>query len=771
MKQTLLAVLLGLVAAGRSSCYERPIQVIYPDSAHAKLHINESGLQELALCLDPRLTLLGVVGPYHSGKSFLLNQLAGRQAFKVGASVNPETLGIWMLPLEQRSPDGAQVVLVDTEGFFGTNVAEYYDANIFAITALLSSQIVYNSIKLIDQAAVDYMELLAQRTRLFSLRSSLVPLEENHWQNHLPFQFPPLTWVVEDFVQDLGQRSPLDWLQSFFEAKRDVNQPDGLAEVLSEVDCRTLFLPATSLTELRDLSSVPSDRLTTEFRTGVEQLRSDLIARMPESRFGAGGLVSFLRMLVSAANRDLFPQLPDYWNAWMYSIADIAKSDAVLYYRQHLDAVLAERDVLPEPELDRQAVLLREGTHAFFRQLVFNSAAHYSNKEVQSLLNASLLSVTSEYSERNLVRIRQLCDRKFKEAQDAFEAFLGNLSQHNPQSEPGLVQACANQSVVELAPVQRRLLELADSSAFKDALQRYREHTKFRCAQAVDENRKSLQHTLNSVLTAVQTSYSAAISAEKRQAETLSDQALGELEMRVVSVAEAEMKRQIEEGPLHWLDWPGDRELAKPLTEMRAGLQKALERLRAENEDAVWKAVQRNGERGLETVRADVRRSLPRSRRAIDEQLAKRRAEFSDENIKFYEAWGARQARKTRLTGWIDQRFEEMTRELREENQRIYEKMFGESTRQCRRKALQEFNDYCSYCRFLMPWNNRANFDAANRYCLQQVQEREKQVVPEEVALEMMEIWATNELDQTPLVIWGISLLGLVAGLAFRFLK
>lgn len=770
MKQALLAILfIASAAASRPSCYERPIQVIYPDSAHAKLHINESGVQELAPCLESRLALLGVVGPYHSGKSFLLNQLAGRQAFKVGASVEPETLGIWMLPLEQRSPDGAQVVLVDTEGFFGTNVAEYYDANIFAITALLSSQIVYNSIKLIDQAAVDYMELLAQRTRLFSLRSSLVPLEENHWQSHLPFEFPPLTWVVEDFVQDLGQRSPLDWLQSFFEAKRDANQPDGLAEVLSEVDCRTLFLPATSLVELRDLSSVPSDRLTSEFRTGVEQLRSDLVARMPESRFGAGGLVSFLRMLVSAANRDLFPQLPDYWNVWMHSIADIAKSDAVIYYRQRLDGALVERDVLPEAELERQAALLREDTQAFFRQLVFNSAAHYSNKEVQSLLNASLLSVSSEYSERNRVRLRQLCDRKFKDAQDSFDAFLGNLSQHNPQSESSLVLLCANRSAVELLTVQ--LPEFTDSSAFKDALQRYREHSKFRCDQAVDENRKALQHTLNSVLTAVQTSYTAAISAEKRQAETLSDQALGELETRVVSVAEAEMKRQVEDGPLHWLAWPDDRELAKPVAEMRAGLQKALERLRAENEEAVWRAVQRNGERGLETVRADVRRSLPRSRRSIDEQLAKRRTEFSDENTKFYEAWGARAARKTRLASWTEQRFEEIARELREENQRIYEKMFGESTRQCRRKALQEFHDYCPYCRFLMPWNNRANFDAANRYCLQQVQEREKQVVPEEVADEMLAIWAANELDQTPLVIWGISLLGLVAGLAFRFLK
>src|SRR5690606_28921381 len=106
MKQVLLTLLsIGLAACG---CYEYPFQVIRPDSEHRQLHVNEAGLQELARCLETRVALLGVVGPYHSGKSFLLNQLASRPAFKVGASVEPETMGIWLLPLEQRTEDGAQ---------------------------------------------------------------------------------------------------------------------------------------------------------------------------------------------------------------------------------------------------------------------------------------------------------------------------------------------------------------------------------------------------------------------------------------------------------------------------------------------------------------------------------------------------------------------------------------------------------------------------------------------------------------------------------------
>jgi hypothetical protein len=151
--------------------------------------------------------------------------------------------------------------------------------------------------------------------------------------------------------------------------------------------------------------------------------------------------------------------------------------------------------------------------------------------------------------------------------------------------------------------------------------------------------------------------------------------------------------------------------------------------------------------------------------------LRKRMEEFREENLKFYEAWGEQAARKSRLLQWSEHKFRETMSELVEENTRIYEKMFGESTRQCRRKALQQFNDQCSYCRWLMPWNNAANFDSANIYCLKQVQEREETVIPEEVIQEMLVTWAENELDRTPLVAWTASLLAVVIGVAVRILK
>lgn len=68
--------------------------------------------------------------------------------------------------------NGKTVIALDTEGFFSPESNDDYDAKLFAITTLLSSSLVYNTIKNIDQSQVDYLEVLARKTHLFSLKQS-----------------------------------------------------------------------------------------------------------------------------------------------------------------------------------------------------------------------------------------------------------------------------------------------------------------------------------------------------------------------------------------------------------------------------------------------------------------------------------------------------------------------------------------------------------------------------------------------------------------------
>jgi hypothetical protein len=50
------------------------------------------------------------------------------------------------------------IIFLDSEGLAASQVSELYDAKIFAISALASSLVIYNSIRLIDQASIDYIE-------------------------------------------------------------------------------------------------------------------------------------------------------------------------------------------------------------------------------------------------------------------------------------------------------------------------------------------------------------------------------------------------------------------------------------------------------------------------------------------------------------------------------------------------------------------------------------------------------------------------------------
>lgn len=74
-----------------------PIQLIRPDPLeHRKLEIIGSNVRHLQ-SINSSVAVIAVVGKFHSGKSFLLNQLMGKQqGFGIGPSVKPQTMGIWM---------------------------------------------------------------------------------------------------------------------------------------------------------------------------------------------------------------------------------------------------------------------------------------------------------------------------------------------------------------------------------------------------------------------------------------------------------------------------------------------------------------------------------------------------------------------------------------------------------------------------------------------------------------------------------------------------
>mmetsp|Transcript_33103 Transcript_33103/g.69240 ORF Transcript_33103/g.69240 Transcript_33103/m.69240 type:complete len:131 (-) Transcript_33103:3298-3690(-) len=100
------------------------------------------------------------MGPYRTGKSFLLDQLAphddGVYPFKVGDTVQPETEEVSLVIVPPCASNSSEtLVLLDSPGLFAPNRAAVFDSQLLAVLNLLSSVVMYNSMNIMDRSAIE----------------------------------------------------------------------------------------------------------------------------------------------------------------------------------------------------------------------------------------------------------------------------------------------------------------------------------------------------------------------------------------------------------------------------------------------------------------------------------------------------------------------------------------------------------------------------------------------------------------------------------------
>jgi len=243
--------------------------------------------------------------------------------------------------------------------------------------------VLYNSIKLIDQAAVDYLELLARRTQLFNLKNHIGDQSNPIIQST---EFPALTWVVKDFIQDLDGATPSQWLEAFLSGHRDQKMNElenGISEVFKSISCHTLFIPALKLEHLQDLSVLTNpNELTQEFRSELDTLKRNVLKDMIAKNTITGKMTGqslevLLRFLVTAANDNrAWPHLPSLWVSWLTNLIESAQSDVLLAYRKEMESTRGE---LPpsEEEYDQMHHKASQASLDLYKRLLFGFERFY----------------------------------------------------------------------------------------------------------------------------------------------------------------------------------------------------------------------------------------------------------------------------------------------------------------------------------------------------------------------------------------------------------
>ncbi|XP_059497415.1 guanylate-binding protein 1-like [Stegostoma tigrinum] len=179
---------------------ENPVCLI-ENSESGELLINQKAVDDILSKIKQPVVVVAIAGLYRTGKSYLMNKLADRRkGFSLGSTIQSQTKGIWMMCLPHPLQRDHCLILLDTEGLGDVEKGNTNnDAWIFALSVLLSSMLVYNSMGTIDQYALDKLHYVTELTDLIKVKSGGGEDESTEFTRF----FPAFVWCVRDFSLEL----------------------------------------------------------------------------------------------------------------------------------------------------------------------------------------------------------------------------------------------------------------------------------------------------------------------------------------------------------------------------------------------------------------------------------------------------------------------------------------------------------------------------------------------------------------------------------------
>jgi hypothetical protein len=279
--------------------------------------------------IQENVGIICVAGLYRTGKSYLLNRILNRQdGFEVGPTTNSCTKGLWMWG-EPISFNNMKVLIIDTEGLGSAfeDRNETIDMEIFCLGVLLSSLFIYNSMKNIDESAVESLALVINFAKKIQSKFS------NNGLNEYSTNFPTFLWVLRDFALDLidikGRKiSASQYLENALTENENINddlevsKKNEIRKLLKlffkERDCYTLIRPVSDEKKLRNIDKIPKSELREDFLKQMEDLVSRIFLmtrpKLIQGSFINGKMyIDLVKMYINSLNNNSLPDVKSSW--------------------------------------------------------------------------------------------------------------------------------------------------------------------------------------------------------------------------------------------------------------------------------------------------------------------------------------------------------------------------------------------------------------------------------------------------------------------------
>ncbi|CEM08638.1 unnamed protein product [Vitrella brassicaformis CCMP3155] len=334
----------------KSHYHNGPVTLIDIDD-HGKCKLNPYAV-EILNQIEGKLGVVTIAGLYRTGKSYLLNRLLGlQQGFEIGPSTNPCTKGIWMWGQPVQVAPNFHCIFLDTEGLGSFHRTQSIDMQIICLSLLLASYFIYNSMKAIDETALDSLALVLQLTKHIHVKSR--PKSPDAEIADLATVFPSFLWVLRDFALQLIDPSTnkaitsRDYLENALQPQagdsEEIVEKNRIRSMIKNLfrdrDCMTLVRPVADEKDLREIQRVPYDRLRPQFKQQVEAFVHKVYANIKPKSIGgvpvSGPMLAQLAQeYVKALNESAVPTISTAWQSVMHGQLRKCLKDAQHTYRQ-----------------------------------------------------------------------------------------------------------------------------------------------------------------------------------------------------------------------------------------------------------------------------------------------------------------------------------------------------------------------------------------------------------------------------------------------------
>ncbi|XP_078673225.1 guanylate-binding protein 1-like isoform X1 [Branchiostoma floridae x Branchiostoma belcheri] len=327
-----------------------------------------------------------IVGRCRTGKSYLLSQLQGGR-FRLGNKMDRETLGIWMgsQPFQHTLADGRQVtvVLLDTEGMEAHDAKENTDNQIFSLSVLLGSLLIYNTKNVPHSHDLQSLHYIGNLSKSIQVRSSRGTSAEEI--RRVSDCLPQFFWLLRDVDLEItdrkGQRCSMKTYLLEKVLKADDSFDDDVADqnrvrksiltFFSDFDAFALPPPSADTEVIQNMEDPRyASYVTSAFHQGMARVKKEIVGKFAPKTNLAGNIINgdqladLLQCYVRAINTPgTVPNMEDSWTQTLQLTYQRAVEGAVKIYEDEMKA-LSRR--LP---CDEQELL---GHHQFYFEMALD---------------------------------------------------------------------------------------------------------------------------------------------------------------------------------------------------------------------------------------------------------------------------------------------------------------------------------------------------------------------------------------------------------------